>query len=142
MSPHADIMITHARCFTADPANPHAEAGAVRGNRIVFVGSDVDGAAWRGPGTRVIDAQGCTLMPGFVDSHFHLLLGSIGLGDAQLGEVRSYEALAEALRAFAGDYPRREWLVGYGLPYAILPCGRVATRGGPHPLFARRPPVG
>ena len=139
MSPHADIMITHARCFTADPANPHAEAVAVRGNRIVFVGSDVDGAAWRGPGTRVIDAQGCTLMPGFVDSHFHLLLGSIGLGDAQLGEVRSYEALAEALRAFAGDYPRREWLVGYGLPYAILPGGRMLTRRDLDAIIADRP---
>ena len=124
----ADILILHARCFTADPAHPRAEAVAVRGDRIVFVGGDADAAAWRGPGTRVIDAQGCTLMPGFIDSHFHLLLGSIGLDDAQLSDVRSYEALAETLRAFAAGRPRREWLVGYGLPYAILPGGRMLTR--------------
>ncbi len=135
----ADILVVHARCFTADPTNPRAEAVAVRGDRIIFVGSDVDAAAWRGPGTRVIDAQGCTLMPGFVDNHFHLLLGSIGLGDAQLGEVRSYEALAEALRAFASDHLRREWLVGYGLPYAILPGGRMLTRHDLDAIIADRP---
>jgi len=135
----ADILIVHARCFTADPTNPRAEAVAVRGNRIVFVGSDVDAAAWRGPGTRVIDAQGCTLMPGFVDGHFHLLLGSIGLGDAQLGDVRSYGALSEAIRAFASDHLRREWLVGHGLPYAILPGGRMLTRRDLDAIIPDRP---
>ncbi|HET7088034.1 MAG TPA: amidohydrolase family protein, partial [Anaerolineae bacterium] len=135
----ADILLVHARCFTADPANPRAEAVAVCGNRIVFVGSDVDAAAWRGPGTRVIDAQGCTLMPGFIDSHFHLLLGSIGLGDAQLGDVRSYGALSEAIRAFAGEHSRREWLVGHGLPYAILPGGRMLTRHDLDAIIVDRP---
>jgi len=139
MSPAADILIVHARCFTADPANPHAEAVAVRGNRIVCAGSDDDAAAWRGPGTRVIDAQGCTLIPGFIDSHFHLLLGSLGLGDAQLGDVRSYEALTESLRAFAAEHPRREWLVGYGLPYAILPGGRMLTRRDLDAILPDRP---
>jgi hypothetical protein len=135
----ADILVVHAQCFTADPTNPRAEAVAVRGNRIVFVGSDMDAASWRGSGTRVIDAQGCTLMPGFIDSHFHLLLGSIGLGDAQLGDVRNYEALSEALRIFAGEHSRREWLVGYGLPYAILPGGRMLTRHDLDAVIVDRP---
>ncbi len=141
MSPDADILITHARCFTADPANPRAEAVAVRGNRIAFVGSANDGEAWRGPRTRVIDAQGCTLMPGFIDSHFHLLMGSIELADAQLGEVKTFGALAGSIRKFAGDHPDRRWLVGRGLPYSILPDAEMLTRHHLDSIVSDRPLV-
>ncbi len=129
MSQPADILITHAQCFTADPANPSAEAVAVRGNRIVFVGSAEEAAqVWRGPRTRVIDAQRGMLMPGFIDSHFHLLLGSLELRDAQLAEVKSLDALTSAVREFAGQHPDRLWLVGRGLPYKILPDDQPLTR--------------
>jgi len=107
----ADLLITHARCFTADPRRPSAEAVAVRGSRIAFVGSAAETEAWRGPRTRTIDAQGCTVMPGFIDSHYHLLLGSLELDHAQLGDVRSVDALRDALRGYAAGHPRREWLV-------------------------------
>ena len=139
MSQHADILITHAKCFTADPANPRAEAVAVRGNRIAFVGSASDAEAWRGPGTRVIDAQGCTLMPGFTDSHFHLLMGSLELADAQLGEVKTFDALAESIRKFAGDHPDRVWLAGRGLPYSILPGQQMLTRHHLDSILSDRP---
>jgi predicted amidohydrolase YtcJ len=136
---HADILINHARCFTADPANPSADAVAVRGHRIVFVGTDADADAFRGLRTRVIDARLRTLMPGFIDSHYHLLTGSIELGHAQLGEVQSYDALREALRAFADEHPRREWLAGYGLPYLVLPGERMLTRRDLDAIESDRP---
>jgi hypothetical protein len=139
MSLPADLLFTHARCFTADPNNPAAEAVAVRSHRIVFVGSAKDAEAWRGPGTRVVDAQGCTLMPGFIDSHYHLLMGSIELGDAQLHDVKSYDALTQTLRAFAMENPNREWLPGFGLPYAILPGGGMLTRHHLDAIVANRP---
>ncbi len=139
MPQHADILIHHARCFTADPDAPRAEAVAVRGNRIVFVGSDADAEAFRGPRTRVIDAQRRTFMPGFIDSHYHLLTGSIELGHAQLGEVQSFDALGEALRAFAAEHPRREWLAGYGLPYLVLSGGRMLTRHDLDAVVSDRP---
>lgn len=135
----ADILITHARCFTAEPNNLSAEAVAVRGNRIVFVGNTVDAHAWRGARTRVIDAQGCTLMPGFIDSHFHLLWGSIESQDAQLADVKSLDDLASVLRRFAAEFPDREWLVGRGLLYGIKLDRQSLTRHDLDAINADRP---
>lgn len=128
MPNHADLLIHHARCFTADPARPFAQAIAVRGNRLAFVGGDREAEAWRGPRTRTIDAGGRTLMPGFIDSHFHLLWGSIELRDAQLGDVKTPEQLTAMLRAFAHEHPNDVCLVGRGLSYSLLPEGQSLTR--------------
>jgi len=135
----ADTLITRAKVYTVDPANPHAEAVAVWGRHIVFVGSAEAVAAWRGPHTQVIDAQGCTLLPGFIDSHFHLLWGSIDLGDAQLNEVTSLDSLTHAIRQFAGDHPDEPWLVGRGLKYNIAPAKQSLTRHHLDAVMADRP---
>ena len=135
----ADLLITHARCFTADPINSSAEAVAVTGNRIVFVGSDADARAWIGPRTRVIDAQRRTLMPGFIDSHYHLLWGSLELADAQLSDAKTLDALSSALRAFAHEHPDREWLIGRGLSYGIKPDRSSLTRHDLDAILADRP---
>ena len=123
----ADILFVNGRVFTADPANPQAEAVAVSGRRIAFVGSAADAAAWRGPQTRVIDALGRTLLPGFIDSHYHLLLGSLELGDIQLAEAANLNDLRAAVTAYAG-HADREWLVGQGLPYYVIPAGSMPPR--------------
>ncbi len=115
----ADLLIIHSAVFTADPDNPHADAVAISGNRIAWVGEDAEANKWRGPGTRVIDGQGCTLMPGIIDSHYHLQMGSLELADAQLGGLTSLEEVSAALRAAATA--EREWVVGRGLNYGILP---------------------
>lgn len=128
MSQPADLIITHARVYTVDPAQPWAEAVAVRGQRIAFVGSAAEAAAWRGPRTRVIDGQGCTLLPGFIDSHFHLLMGSIELAGIQLQGVASLESLAAAVNRFAAAQPDAPWLVGHGLKYDIAPGRQPLTR--------------
>jgi predicted amidohydrolase YtcJ len=75
----ADLLITNAQVLTQDRACPRAAAVAVRGEQIVFVGSAAAAAHWRRPHTRVIDAGGRTLLPGLIDSHFHLLWGSLKL---------------------------------------------------------------
>jgi predicted amidohydrolase YtcJ len=135
----ADLIITQAKVYTVDPAYPHAEAVAVRGQQIVFVGSAADAAAWRGPATRGIDGQGGTLLPGFIDSHFHLLLGSIELADMQLDEVTSLDSLAAAVRRFAGEHPNDPWLVGRGLRYSIVPNQQSLTRHHLDAILADRP---
>src|SRR5690349_18827866 len=84
MSSFADLLITNAQVYTVDEANPHAEAVAIQGNRLVFVGTTADAQVWRGPQTEVIDGQGHTLLPGLIDSHFHLLWGSLKLDSLQL----------------------------------------------------------
>lgn len=120
MSPYADVIITNAHAFTADQSNPHAGAVAVKDNRIVFVGSKTGVEGWRGPATKEIDAQGNTLLPGFIDSHFHLLWGCIWLGSAQLQEVRTKDDLKKVLLDFAGENKTTPWIDGRGIKYGIL----------------------
>ena len=90
MSQLADTLIINAKVITMDRARPRAEAVAVQGERIVFVGSTFEAAQWRGPQTQVIDAGGRTLLPGLIDSHFHLLWGSLKLDNLQCETLTTY----------------------------------------------------
>src|SRR4030081_3929178 len=73
--PAADLIINNAKIWTVDKAIPNAQALAVLGDRSVAVGSNEDVAVWRGPQTRVVDADGKLLLPGFNDSHVHFVSG-------------------------------------------------------------------
>lgn len=117
----ADLIITHARVLTQNPDQPRAEAVAVRGNRIAFVGGVADAEAWRGPGTRLIDGQGATLIPGLIDSHFHLMHGALGLDTAQLWPATTPDQVAAILRDYLAGNRTRPWVQGWGLRYAIFP---------------------
>ena len=99
--PSADLIITNAKVFTSDESNPRAKAVAVKGNRIVYVGTNEGVKEFQDQSTRVIDGQGHTLTPGFIDTHVHLLWGSIWMGNAQLQEVRTKEDLKKVLLDFA-----------------------------------------
>jgi len=120
MSFVADIIITNAKIFTADESNPHAEALAVHGNRIVYVGESSGVEKFRNKHTRILDGQGKTLMPGFIDSHFHLLLGSVELANAQLYEVKSSEMLQETLLRYSAENKTSTWVLGNGIKYGIV----------------------
>lgn len=69
-----DLVIRHAKVFTNDTARPWAEAVAIKGERVVAVGADAAIAALAGPSTRVIDAGGRVLVPGFNDARVDLPL--------------------------------------------------------------------
>jgi predicted amidohydrolase YtcJ len=88
MTQTADLIFINARIFTSDDSNPHTQAVAVKGNRILYVGDNTGAEEFRGEKTRLIDGQGRMLTPGFIDTHVHLLWGSIWLGNAQLQNVR------------------------------------------------------
>jgi len=128
MTQHADLLITNAAVYTVDEANPHAEAVAVRGKRIAFVGSAAAAAAWRGPQTEVIDAAGGTLLPGLIDSHFHLFWGAMKLADLQLWDARDMTHLAELIRVYAAAHPAQEWIVGSQVRYNTIGAGRTLDR--------------
>jgi predicted amidohydrolase YtcJ len=143
MALHADLLITNARVFTSDLTNPRDDvnAVAVKGNRIVFAGSAADAQGWRGPGTRLIDAGQQTLIPGFVDSHFHLLHGSLKLDGIQLEGAADYDTMAQRIHAFAGEHPNRPWLDGYGLRYNLGPGHQPLTRHDLDAIIADQPVV-
>src|SRR3954469_12347672 len=69
----ADLILFNGKVFTADPAKPSAQAIAVRGMRILAVGSDTEIKKLAGAKTRLIDLQGRTVIPGINDAHFHFM---------------------------------------------------------------------
>lgn len=73
-----DLILHDAVVLTMDPALPNASAVAVAGDRILEVGSDADVLALAGGGTKIVDLNGLTLLPGFIDSHAHWI-GDRGL---------------------------------------------------------------
>jgi len=123
-----NLAFTHARVFTSNPQQPSAEAVAVGGNRIYAVGSNADILAVCKPDTRVVDGQGSTLMPGFIDSHVHLYIGSAELDNVFLDEVGTLEDLRTTLINHVVSHPHQEWVCGSHLKYAILPSGEPLTR--------------
>ncbi len=116
----ADLIISNARVLTQDLLLPRAAAVAVRGTRIVGVGSVEDCAEFKGPATRMVDAQQCTLLPGFIDSHLHLLSGAIGLGHAQLQAAGSAADVQRLLREHDHAHAGQPGLRGLGLRYNII----------------------
>jgi predicted amidohydrolase YtcJ len=110
----ADLVVTNARVYTADVNRPVAEALAVRGGRIAFVGSNRGALALAGARTERIDADGQTVIPGMVDAHAHLL----GLGQAlrtvDLVGTRSYEDVLARVVERAKTARPGEWIRGRG----------------------------
>jgi predicted amidohydrolase YtcJ len=118
----ADLAIVGGAVWTIDDAQPRAEAVAVAGGRIVAVGADDDVRQLIGAGTEVIDAAGGTVLPGFIDAHNHVRLGSnpgaVQLtGAASLGEIRA------RIDAFAAAHPGAAWIEGEGWNYTAIPGG-------------------
>ena len=134
MTSTADLIITNAQIFTSNPEQPAAQALAVSADRIVYVGNQAGVLAWRGPQTRLIDAHGQSLTPGFIDSHFHLLWGAIWLGSAQLQDVTNLAGLKMVLQDFAKENKTSAWVVGRGIKYNI-----VFTRQQLDAIFPDRP---
>ena len=76
--PSADLIVMNAKIWTGD-ANPSSDSVAVLGDRIVAVGAVKDVELWRGPATKLIDAGGHLLVPGFNDAHVHFTPGGAQL---------------------------------------------------------------
>jgi predicted amidohydrolase YtcJ len=110
--PAADLIITNAKIWTVDKSFPTAQAVAVLGDRIVAVGSNADVDAWRGPGTRVIDAEGKLLLPGFNDAHVHFVSGGMQLDNIQLNDATTPEEFARRIGQRAKITPKGEWILG------------------------------
>ena len=116
----AETIITNAKVLTMDEARPRAEAVAFAGGRILAVGDRAEVEALAGPDTRIVDAGGRTLLPGFVESHLHLVLGGNELTQLQLGGVSGFEELARLFRDFAAKNPTLPLLMAQGAAYEIL----------------------
>jgi hypothetical protein len=110
----ADLVLTNAVVHTVDAKQPRAEAVAVRGNRIVAVGSTAAVQALVGPRTRVLDLRGRTVVPGFDDSHAHLLGIGFARLDVDLLGTRSFAEVVERVAAAVKGRRPGQWIRGRG----------------------------
>ncbi|MBX3577582.1 MAG: amidohydrolase [Rhizobiaceae bacterium] len=137
--PHADLVVENGHVITMDPDRPRAEAVAVRDGRIVAVGDTHDVHDLKGPATKVIDAAGNTVLPGFIEAHMHLFGGATQLDHLQLFGIRGFDALSEAIRDYAAARRDKPWLIGQGADYTILSVGERVTRHHLDRIIADRP---
>ncbi|MGV1794908.1 amidohydrolase [Rhizobium sp. A37_96] len=137
----ASIVIRNARVLTMDETQPHADAVAISGNRILAVGSDVDVARFVGPQTRRIDAGGATVLPGFNESHLHIFSGSVALNTLSLFGVRGFDNLRTALLRFAAERPDSKLLIGKSAEYTLVSETRNMTRHDLDAIIPDRPVI-
>src|SRR6266705_3996202 len=138
------IVIINANRHTMDPSRPIAQAVAILGNRIVAVGSSEEMQKLAGSQTRVNDAQGQLVLPGFNDSHVHFLSGGFQLSSVDLRDANSPQEFAERIRDFAAKIPKGRWITGGDWdherwPEAKLPTKELIDRYTPDtPIFVNR----
>src|SRR6185312_14091675 len=110
----ADLVLRHGTIVTLDPLQPQVAALAVRGERIVALGSDDSMAGLIGPHTRVLDLHGAMVTPGMIEGHGHLM----GTGEAQiqlqLGPAPNWDAIVAMVKAAVAKAKPGEWILGSG----------------------------
>ena len=117
----ADTIVLHGKIYTLNPKQAWAEALAIRGERIVAVGSDTDIANLQSKDTKVIDAKGHLVLPGFTDCHIHFIDGSFSLGRVNLEDAKDAADIQQRLREYGGKHPGSDWILGRGWNYAMFP---------------------
>ncbi len=124
----ADLVVVNARVWTGDRSRPAAEAVAVAGDRIAVVGSRAEIDAVCGPNTRVVDAAGRFLMPGFSDAHIHLMTGGAQLDSVDLKDAASPEEFARRIGERARALAKGEWVLGGNWDEQAWPGAPLPTR--------------
>ncbi|HUU38500.1 MAG TPA: amidohydrolase [Candidatus Desulfaltia sp.] len=107
----ADLVLKDGRVWTGESPRPWAESIAVRGERIVAVGSSKEIGRLIGRDTRVLDLAGNLVLPGFIDSHTHFLDGGLALLNIRLREAKSREEFVARVRDKAKELPKGEWIL-------------------------------
>jgi predicted amidohydrolase YtcJ len=105
-----DLVLISAKIWTGDPSKPQAEALAVRGGRIVAVGSNADVEKLAAPATKRLDAKGRRVVPGFIDSHTHATMGGFNLLALDLRRTKDPAEYTRMVGDYARTKPAGVWL--------------------------------
>src|SRR2546423_15575183 len=117
------IAVINGVVWTGAPNQPRAEAVALSGDRIVAVGSTSEILARTSRQTRIIDAKGGMVLPGFIDSHVHFLAGGLNLASVQLRDAKTPAEFIARIKAYAATLPAGEWIIGGDLGHLKLGGG-------------------
>ena len=112
----ADLVFSNARVITMEPQSPTAQSVAVKGDKILWVGSTRESHQFKGPHTKEIDCQGMALMPGFNDAHIHLLALASRLRwvDCRPDNVGSISQIVDEIGHRARRCKAGEWVRAFG----------------------------
>jgi len=124
------VIFVNGNVITLDPSKPRAGAIAIRDGKIIGVGTDEEMLSVAGKNAKVIDLEGRTVLPGFADSHVHLIEYGLMLSSAILDvrEKRSIDEIKEMVRMKAREKPRGSWITGHGWDTTILAERRSPNR--------------
>jgi len=149
--PKADVIFTHGNIFTGVldtssslGAGKRAEAIALRGDRILAVGSREEIAKLKGPDTTVIDLGGHFVMPGFNDAHTHIAAAGQEKMNVDMTGTKTLDEFRERLRAKVEAAAPDEWIIGGGWDETLWPAKVPPTRwdldevSGKHPIYLSR----
>src|SRR6266545_6389812 len=110
----ADVLFINGNIYTVNEKQPHAEAIAVKGDRIVFAGSNAAAKKYQGASTRVVDLHGATVVPGMTDAHYHFL----GVGQREMNlnleGITNLEDFLAKVKARVDQAKPGEWVTGRG----------------------------
>ncbi|MET0214181.1 MAG: amidohydrolase [Vicinamibacterales bacterium] len=140
----ADVIVVNANVYTVDPDRPRAQALAISGEFIIKVGSNEEVRRLASRATRVIDAGGRLVVPGFNDAHVHLVMGAEELVGVDLRPSSDEGDLARRLERHAATRPAGEWITGGYWDHEAWPGKRLPTRDRldrvtpNHPVFVKR----
>ena len=114
----ADLLLLNGKIVTVDQDETVAQAVAVKGNRIIHVGSDLDMKTLTCGDTLVIDLEGKTVLPGFIDSHVHVIgAGRLQIMAREYVDIKYADSISEVLEKIGERVkvtPKGEWIIGWG----------------------------
>lgn len=124
----ADLVLTNGNVLTMNPSKPHAQAIAVKDDKIIKVGTDKEIKTWIGKNTKMIDLEEKTVVPGFIDTHVHITGFGKSLKQINLRGVGSIKEMQKKLERRIQKTAKGRWILGRGWDQDILTEKRYPTR--------------
>lgn len=112
-----DLIVHNAKVYAADDLGLVADAVAIRGNKILKIGTEREVMRYRQPQTELIDAQGAAVLPGFDDAHLSLVAGGLARDGVQLHGAATLDELQSRITEWADARPDAAWVTGGGWSY-------------------------
>jgi len=138
----ATLIVFNADIWTGDTDKPTAQAMAISGNRFMAVGSNEEVLKLKNKSTKMVDAQGRFITPGFIDSHVHLLDGGFTLASVKLRDAKTPQEFVRRIEEYAKTVPEGTWIIGSdwdGSNWNKLPSKDWIDSVTPkHPVFLAR----